>query len=178
MIPRIIADKARDGQAARAGAYPILRLRGWRQRAMLMPTRRRRQSRVGTAVPAGVRGGWTPRRMAGREAAPGEVRGRARATLARAPGYGRVKPRNARSRAAQANRPMNDFSHAAGFQPDTAHSRSEMRYNAPGVIGAGRRLRAAFTWRNGNTALRVRSARNLNHRDINHERKRRYGEAD
>ena len=48
---------------------------------------------------------------------------------------------------------------------DISHSRSELRFHALGVTNAGRRLHATFTLREGNTKIRVISARDMSRKE-------------
>ncbi len=48
---------------------------------------------------------------------------------------------------------------------DTGHSRSELRFHALGVANTGRRLHATFTLREGNTKIRVISARDMSRKE-------------
>ncbi len=48
---------------------------------------------------------------------------------------------------------------------DISHSRSELRFHALGVSNAGRRLHVTFTLREGNTKIRVISARDMSRKE-------------
>ncbi len=48
---------------------------------------------------------------------------------------------------------------------DIGHSRSEPRFHALGVTKAGRRIHVTFTLRDGNTTLRVISARDMHRKE-------------
>ena len=48
---------------------------------------------------------------------------------------------------------------------DTEHSHSEPRFHALGVTDAGRRLHITFTLREGDTLIRVISARDMKHKE-------------
>ena len=48
---------------------------------------------------------------------------------------------------------------------DVKHSRSESRFHALGVTGAGRRLHVTFTLREENTKIRVISARDMHRKE-------------
>ena len=59
------------------------------------------------------------------------------------------------------------FEKAPLVVPDVVHSKDEQRFNALGHTATGRRLHLTFTLREGNTLIRVISARAMSRKERN-----------